>query len=74
MEEKMYSLLKTLPVRQLLLEQAPAIGLSLLIAELFYKFHSFVLECIAFLFTWLIIEAIIQKLSSYLLEKRCSQM
>ena len=29
-----------------------ALGLSLVIAELFYKFHSFTLEAMAFLGTW----------------------
>ena len=52
----MYTLIRSLPLRQLLLEQAPAIGLSLVIAELFYKFGSFTLECIAFLATWYLID------------------
>jgi len=29
---------------------------ALLIAELFYKFHSFILECMAFLATWLVLD------------------
>jgi len=32
-------------------EMAPAAG-SLVLAELFYHFHSFTLECGAFLLTW----------------------
>ena len=32
--------------------ELPALGIALLIAELFYKFHSFILECAAFLATW----------------------
>lgn len=47
----MYSLIRVLPLRRLLSEQAPAFGSSLLIAELFYKFHSFLLETGAFLAT-----------------------
>ena len=35
--------------------ELPACMTALIIAELFYKFHSFTLECIAFLFTWLAI-------------------
>jgi hypothetical protein len=48
----MYTLIRTLPFRDILLEQVPALGVSLMIAEAFYKFHSFTLECIAFLATW----------------------
>jgi hypothetical protein len=48
----MYTLIRTLPVRDILLEQVPALGVSFVIAEAFYKFHSFTLECIAFLATW----------------------
>jgi hypothetical protein len=29
-----------------------SLTLAFIIAELFYKFHSFTLECGAFLFTW----------------------
>ena len=35
-----------------LTREAPAGVGALLIAEAFYKFHSFTLECIAFLATW----------------------
>jgi hypothetical protein len=52
----MYTLIRTMPLRQLLLEQVPALGASLIIAELFYKFHSFTLECAAFLGTWYVID------------------
>lgn len=48
----MFTLVRSLPLRQLLLAQAPILALSLVIAELFYKFGSFTLECIAFLATW----------------------
>jgi hypothetical protein len=33
----------------------PAVAVSMILAELFYKFHSFTLECIAFLATWYVI-------------------
>lgn len=48
----MYTLIRSISIRQFLLEQAPTIGVSLFIAELFYKFHSFTLECVAFFATW----------------------
>jgi hypothetical protein len=53
----MYTLLQSISLRQFLLEQAPVLTASLVIAELFYKFHSFTLECIAFLITWLVLDA-----------------
>ena len=56
----MYTLIHSLPFRQLFIEQAPAFVISLIIAELFYKFHSFTLETIAFLATWYVIDAIVQ--------------
>ncbi len=52
----MYSLVKRLSPRELLGEQLPVIAVSLLIAELFYKFHSFLLEFGAFLATWFVLD------------------
>ena len=54
----MYSLFRLVSTRQLLLEQAPLLAVSILIAELFYKFGSFTLECIAFLATWALVDAL----------------
>ena len=54
----MYSLIQALPLRRLVLEQGPALLLSLVIAELFYKFHSFLLETGAFLATWFVLDAV----------------
>ena len=56
----MYTLIRSIPLRELLAEQAPAMGASLLIAELFYKFHSFALEAIAFLATWYLADGFIK--------------
>lgn len=53
----MYTLIRSLSVRHLVLEQLPALTASLVIAELFYKFHSFILECAAFLATWYAFDA-----------------
>ncbi len=44
------------------IEQAPTLGTSLLLAELFYKFHSFTLECLAFLATWYGLDRLLQLL------------
>lgn len=54
----MYELVKRLSTRQLTFEQLPLLLLALGIAELFYKFHSFLLEAAAFLLTWLALGAV----------------
>jgi hypothetical protein len=59
-EEVMYQLVRMLPVRQLLTRQMPALVISFVIAELFYKFHSFTLECAAFVATWFVVDAALQ--------------
>jgi hypothetical protein len=38
---------------------APSAIIAILIAELFFKFHSFTLEVIAFLTTWYVVDLII---------------
>jgi len=55
----MYTLIRSIPLRTLLIEQAPALGISLMLAELFYKFHSFTLETMAFLGTWFVADGAI---------------
>ena len=54
----MYELIRRLSVRQLALEQLPLLLVALGIAEMFYKFHSFLLETGAFLITWLLLGAL----------------
>ena len=54
----MYTLIKRLTVRELLVFQAPTVAMSLVIAEMFYKFGSFGLEALAFLVTWFVLDAI----------------
>ena len=48
----MFSLIKDLGIRRFMTAEAPTGVLAWLIAEFFYKFHSFTLECAAFLATW----------------------
>ena len=54
----MFALVRTIPLRQLLTEQAPTLSVSLAIAEIFYKFHSFLLETGAFLLTWYVLDGL----------------
>lgn len=53
----MYSLLNRVPARQLLLRHAPTFVGALAIAEMFYKWHSFLLETGGFLVTWYLLDA-----------------
>ena len=53
----MYELIRRLTLKQLTLEQLPLLVIALGIAELYYKFHSFLLEAGAFLLTWLALGA-----------------
>ena len=62
----MYTLIQSISLRRLLVEQGIALGFSILIAELFYKFHSFTLECVAFLATWYVLDLGIQTIQKRL--------
>ena len=56
----MHRFIKSMTTREILAEQVPAMTLSMLIAEMFYKFHSFTLECLAFLGTWYLLDLLIR--------------
>ena len=62
----MFELLRSSTLRQLLARQAPALVLSLIVAELFYKFGSFTLECLGFLATWFVLDAIFAQIGRVL--------
>jgi hypothetical protein len=49
----MYTLVRSLQLREGLVAETPAFLLALGLAEAFFKFHSFTLECTCFLATWL---------------------
>ena len=66
----MYTLIRLLPSKRLVYEQLPSLTIAWLIAEAFYKFKSFTLECAAFLVTWFVIDAIIQVLGWLLVKRR----
>ena len=54
----MFTLITNMRSRESVLAEAPAFLLSLVVAETFYKFHSFTLECVCFLATWLAVSSI----------------
>jgi hypothetical protein len=66
----MYTLIRSMPVRRFLLEQAPTLTAAFTVAEVFYKFHSFALECLAFLVTWGVLDASVQAVRSRLLASK----
>jgi hypothetical protein len=51
----MFSLVKDLGVQVALKQEAVPFVIAFLVAEFFYKFHSFTLECLAFLATWFLL-------------------
>lgn len=54
----MYSLIHAYPLRTVLLEHMPSLLIAFIIAETFYKLHSFTLECLAFLATWYVLDGL----------------
>jgi hypothetical protein len=60
----MYQLIHSLTVNELFKRQLPVFAVAFIIAELFYKFHSFILETGAFLVTWYVLDAIVQRVVS----------
>ncbi len=52
----MYTLTRLIPLRRLAIEQGPPALIALAIAEAAFKFHSFTLECMAFLAVWYAID------------------
>ncbi|WP_298838155.1 hypothetical protein [uncultured Roseobacter sp.] len=54
----MYSLFRELGVQMALRREAVPFAAAFIIAEMFYKWKSFTLECIGFLITWLLLSYI----------------
>ena len=59
----MYTLIRKTPVHGWVLVEAPALALSLVVAEVFFRFHSFTLECLAFLGTWFVVSGTVSLLT-----------
>jgi hypothetical protein len=53
----MYQFVRELGLREVAIREAVPLGGALVLAELFYKFHSFTLEAVAFLVTWFALSA-----------------
>lgn len=59
-----HELVRQVGVSRFVAREAVPFGVSLLIAELFYKFHSFTLEALAFVATWYVLSALLSALIS----------
>jgi len=55
----MYTLMTNVSLRKGLISEGPCLLLSMLIAEAFYKFHSFSLEFLAMMATWLVLSYLV---------------
>jgi hypothetical protein len=55
----MFTLFRLIPVREALTAQIPVLVAAFAVAELFYKFGSFMLECLAFLATWFVFDLVV---------------
>lgn len=60
----MYNLISNIGIKTFIIREIPTISVSLLTAELFFKFGSFTLETIAFLSTWLVFSGLLNLISS----------
>jgi WD40 repeat protein len=69
-EVAMFRLLRSITLKQCFTEQIPALAGAAVIAELFYKFHSFLLECGAFLATWFVLDLLLQGVAWLLAGKK----
>jgi len=67
----MYKIIKNFRFQEIITETLPSFGISIVMAELYYKFGSFTLECIAFLITWCLLGYLINKVK-FILDKRAN--
>ena len=56
----MFRLIRSVTLKQCFLEQFPALAGAACVAEVCYKFHSFLLECSAFLATRFVPDTLLQ--------------
>lgn len=66
----MYKLISSIQSRTSFVAQICVLATSFLIAELFYKFHSFTLECLAFLATWYVLDLIVSRAPALIAPKK----
>jgi hypothetical protein len=70
---RMYSFIKKATVREKYRVELPSLSLALLVAEFLYKFHSFTLECVAFLATWYVVSSVVSRVDKLIAASRQEQ-
>lgn len=68
----MYQMARAIGLFPSVSREMPTCLAALIMAELFYKFHSFTLECIAFLSTWFVFSWLAGRLENLFKEKKRS--
>ena len=68
----MYKLMSGVPARQLLLRHAPTLIGALAIAEMFFKWKSFLLEAGGFLVTWYLLDAAVTYIENALAKDKAT--
>ncbi len=58
----MYTAFKKIGLKKFVTAEMPSLGLSLIVAEAFFKFGSFILEAGAFLCTWCMVSYLQNKM------------
>ncbi len=69
----MYRAIQKQGLKSFLSQEAPFALIALFIAELFYKFHSFLFECIAFLATWYALSYVANQATKWLSKNRVQE-
>lgn len=64
----MNKIFNQISLRIFFIEVIPSLLLSLMIAEFFFKFGSFTLECLSFLGTWYLVGAAFNRLNRVLIQ------
>ncbi len=59
----MYTMVAERPVSELLTQRLPALVGAMLVAESFYRLHSFLFECMAFLVTWFVLDWVVARVT-----------
>ena len=62
----MFTMMREMGLRRALVDELPYLVPSVVIAEGLYKFHSFTLECLAFLGTWYALSAVGARVKGWL--------
>jgi hypothetical protein len=66
----MYTLIRNASLGVLLSTQAPSFLISFVVAELFFKWKSFALECLGFLALWFVLDAVFSAVRAVWLKRK----